>query len=117
MYRGYEIMKVRGDVDIGFKKCTSSIYDIAFEDAAENYVCEIEKESLEKMYYNILGDYSYEMFGYDSCDRNIFFQKPAAEMADILEDTIIDETDEELDEEFWMQEWFETILLEWAAKA
>ena len=100
MYKGYEIMKVRGDVDIGFKKCESSLWDIAFEDEAENYSCAIDKESLEKLYYNIFGDYKYEMFGYDSCDRNIFFQKPAKEVADVLEDTIVEDIDENLEEEF-----------------
>ena len=93
MTRGYEIAWVNADVDIGFKKCVSSIYDIAFEDGAENYSCAIEVEELETIYRKTFGNYFDEKFGYDSCDRDVEFEEPEEIMSEHLDDTWIDEND------------------------
>ena len=93
MTRGYEIAWVNVDVDVGFKKCVSSIYDIAFEDGAENYSCDIEVEELETFYRKTFGNYFDEKFGYDSCERDVEFEEPEEIMSEHLDDTWIDEND------------------------
>jgi len=90
MYRGYEIMQATLDFTVGNKHCASSVYNAFINDVNTNYACDFEESELN-LVTRTYGNWNYEQFGYDSCDREIVMEEPEDYFSDDLNDTVFDE--------------------------